>query len=944
MGLSAGAKLGPYEILSPLGAGGMGEVYRARDTKLNRHVALKVLPEALAHDAERMARFKREAQVLASLNHPNIAAIYGLEESDGLRALVMELVEGQTLAERIAGTQPLTPGPSPQGRGERTSGNIPPSAQGREPALKETKGWPAGPGEGSRRAPIQIEDALPIAKQIAEALEYAHERGIIHRDLKPANVKVTPEGTVKVLDFGLAKALDVDPTSSNLSNSPTLSPTLSFAATQAGVILGTAAYMSPEQARGKQVDRRADIWAFGCVIFEMLGGRKPFEGETVTDVLAAVVRAEPDLESLPGSTPPRIRELARRCLTKDPKQRLQAIGEARIAIEETISGSPLPSAPLPQGEGGPEGWVRVSPVRRALPWAIAGLLAVVAVWLAVGYIARAPKPQPVIRFEVPPPENTEFTSLGSFLSVSPNGQSVAFITESAANAPTSLWIRAFDNLTAEQIRGTDQAFLPFWSPDGSYVGFFANDNVEKVALSGGQPQTLCTGSVQRGGTWSQDGTILYSSQGNLYSVPDAGGTPTLVVTPDKARREGAYLYPQFLPDGKHFIFSVAAETGGISIAVGSLGSKEITRLGSAGSNAFYAPPGELLYLSGSTLMTRPFDAKALSFTGQAVPVAENVGELGGSQGYFSVSPSGVLAYQAGVSVTQNRMTWFNRDGKELGTLGPTGIYECPAISPDGDRIAVDVGPEGKADIWVYDLKRGTGSRLTFNPAYDFNPSWTPDGNQILFTSERNGPRDIYQKASNGLGATQLVYASKEAKSLDDVTPDGHYAIFDTGGGNGSQVLGVLPLTGERKPFTFVQGDFSASNAQFSPNGHYLAYVTNETGRSEVYVQTFPQHTGKWQISTAGGVNPAWSHDGKELYYLSPKNEMMAVGVSTNSATLQAGTPKLLFQAHIMPPSYWRSNYVVSPDGRRFLMLVPAGETKQSSITVVVNWPALIKKP
>jgi serine/threonine protein kinase len=470
--LTAGTKLGPYEIVSPLGAGGMGEVWRARDTKLNRDVALKVLPEVLAHDTERMARFQREAQVLAALNHPNIAAIYGLEESGATHALVMELVEGQTLAERIVGA------------------GLVPAQDGR----------PQG-------SPLR-DDALPIARQIAEALEYAHERGIIHRDLKPANIKITPEGAVKVLDFGLAKALDVDPSGSNLSNSPTLSPTLSIAATQAGVILGTAAYMSPEQARGKQVDRRADIWAFGCVFFEMLGGRRPFEGETVTDVLAAVVRAEPDLESLPGDTPSRIKELIRRCLTKDPKQRLRDIGEARIAIEETLSGPPSPLAPLPQGEGGPQGRVRVSRLRRALPWALAGVLAVVGAILAAGYIARAPKPHPVIRFEVPPPENTEFTSLGSFLSVSPDGQSVAFSTQSTASAPYTLWVRAFDSLTSNQIQGTDQAFLPFWSPDGHYVGFFANDKVEKVALSGGQPQTLCTGSVQRGGTWSQDGTIL----------------------------------------------------------------------------------------------------------------------------------------------------------------------------------------------------------------------------------------------------------------------------------------------------------------------------------------------------------------------------------------------------------------------------------------------------
>ena len=918
--MNAGKKLGPYEIVAPLGAGGMGEVYRARDTKLNRDVALKVLPEALAHDSERMARFQREAQVLASLNHPNIAAIHGLEESNNIRALVMELVEGQTLAERIGATRPLTPSPSPQGRG-----------------------WPTGSGEGARGSALPLDDALPMAKQITDALEYAHEHGIIHRDLKPANIKITPEGTVKVLDFGLAKALDVDPTGSNLSNSPTLSPTLSFAATQAGVILGTAAYMSPEQARGKQVDRRADIWAFGCVLFEMLGGRRPFEGETVTDVLAAVVRAEPDLDSLPADTPPRIKELIRRCLAKDPKQRLQAIGEARIAMEETISGSPSPPALLPQaGEGGPQGRVRVSPLRRALPWALAGLLAVVAVIFAIGYVGRAPKPQPVIQFAFSAPENTSFPTLSTFMSLSPDGRELAFNAQSQPDAPSTLWVRPLDSLTAEQIPGTKGAFLPFWSPDGRYIGFFADTKLEKVELSGGPPQTLYDAIVGRGGAWNRDGTILFSNQGKLYSVPDAGGTPTLVAAPDKARHEAAYVLPQFLPDGRHFLCAIGGKVP--SVGVGTLGSKKITRLMEADSKGLYAPPGELLYLSGSTLLARPFDAKALRFTGQAVPVAQSVGTIQGSMfGFFSASAPGVLAYQTAPSVVNNQMAWFNRDGKQLGTLGPAGIYECPAISPDGNKIAVDVGPEGKADIWVYDLKRGTGSRLTFNSAYDLNPVWSPDGKRILFTSERNGSRDIFEKASNGLGTTQLVYASKVPKSLNDVTPDGRYAIYDTGG-SATQELGVLPLGDDHKPFAFIQGKFSASNAQFSPNGRYLAYASNETGKVEVYVQTFPQHLGKWQISTAGGVDPVWGHDGKELYFLDPKNNLMSVEVNTNSSAFQAGIPKLLFQAHIMPTYYWRSNFVVSPDGQRFLMLVPAGDSKPSPITVVVNWPALLKKP
>ena len=893
MGLSSGTKIGPYEIVSPLGAGGMGEVYRARDTKLNRDVALKVLPETLSHDAQRMARFEREAQLLASLSQPNIATIHGLEDSGNIRALVMELVEGQTLAEIIAA-----------------------------------------------RHAVPVSDALPMAKQITEALEYAHDHGIIHRDLKPANVKVTPDGTVKVLDFGLAKALDVDASGSNLSNSPTLSPTLSVAATQAGVILGTAAYMSPEQAKAKNVDRRTDIWAFGCVLFEMLTGKRTFEGEDLTETVVALMRNEPDWEALPADTPPRIKELIRRCLAKDPKQRLQAIGDARIAIEEVISGvgAGLVPARTENVQGRPQG----SPLRRALPWAVAGLLAAALIGSVVLGKFSAPAPQPVIRFTVPAPENMQFPDVvGSMMSVSPDGKQVAFMAQPRPDAPPTLWVRALDSLTARQIQEAEGG-APFWSPDGQYIGFSTNAGLEKVAFSGGPPQTLCAASVVRGATWNPDGTILFSSRGSLYSLPEAGGTPVLVVSPDKAHGETGYVLPQFLPGGRHFIFTIVGK--GFSVGAGLLGSKKITHLVAADSDALYAPPGELLYLTGSTLMARPFDANTLRFTGQAVPIAENVGQVQGAPyAYFSVSPSGVLAYQTALSVKQNRMAWFNRDGKELGKLGPPGIYECPAISPDGTKVAMDVGPEGKADIWVYDLKRGTGSRLTFNPAYDFNPVWSSDGKRIFFSSERKGQRDIYEKASNGLGTTQLVYASKVPKSLNDVSPDGRYAIYDTGGA-ATQELGVLPLGGDHKPFAFVQGKFSAANAQFSPNGHYLAYASNETGRSEVYVQTFPEHLGKWQISTAGGVDPVWGHDGKELYYLDPKNQLMAAQVDTHSPTFQAGIPKALFQAHIMPPSYWRSNFVVSPDSQRFLMLMPPGETKPSPITVVVNWPALLKKP
>jgi len=888
-------RIGQYLIVAKIGEGGMGEVYRARDPKLERDVALKILPAMLAHDSQSTARLEREARTLASLNHPNIAAIYGLEESDGLRALVMELVEGETLSERTRGTL------------------------------------------GSK--PLPEEEALPIAKQIADALEYAHEHGVIHRDLKPANVKITPQGAVKVLDFGLAKVLSDPDATPTLAADPGNSPTLSVMETRAGVILGTAAYMAPEQAKGKQVDRRADIWAFGCVLFEMLAGKSAFEGETISDLLAAVIRGEPDWAALPETTPTTIRRLIRRCLVKEPKQRLRDIGDARIAIEETLSGAETEAAV----GGGISETKQASRLRRAVPWALGAatiIYAGVAAWLLL-------KPQPqqnAIRFTIAPPEGAELM-LGGEMSISPDGRTLAFVAQPGPSKPQALWLRALDSLSAQQVPGTDGAVDPFWSPDSQQLGFEAGGKLEKLAISGGAPQTLCDANAFAGGTWNRDGVILFSSSGGtLFQVSDTGGAPTLVLAPDSSRHETSDMYPQFLPDGRHFIFqALTTNNAGNFVEAGSLDSRTVERLAPVESKVVFAPPGYLFYTIERTLMARPFNARALRFTGSEVPIAQNVGITPFSRySYFSVSPAGVLAYGAATAGLINQPTWFNRAGEKLGTVGQTAVHTAPALSPDGTRFAVAIGEIGKRDIWIYDLKRGTASRLTFGPADNTNTTWSPDGSKIVFSSNQDGQYDIYQKAANGLGGTQPVFQSPDqAKHLDDLSADGRYAIYDTV--SAVTELWGLPLFGDRKPFLYVQGNFLAASAAFSPDGRYVAYMSSETGNFDVYVQTFPQQTDKWQISTAGGLQPMWNRNGKELFYLALDGKLMAVDVNTNAATFKAGIPRPLFQTQLATTYQGRNMYVVSPDGQRFLLLAPVGEADQEPITVVANWPSLLKK-
>ena len=902
MALTSGYRLGSYEILAAIGAGGMGEVYRARDAKLGRDVALKVLPEAFARDGERMARFQREAKVLASLNHSNIAAIYGFEDSGSTHGLVMELVEGPTLADRI------------------------------------------------KSGPIPIDEALRIGKQICEALEYAHERGIVHRDLKPANVKVTNDDAVKVLDFGLAKAIEGDVASIDISTSPTLTRM----ATMQGVLLGTAAYMSPEQAKGKPVDRRADIWAFGCVLYEMLTAKMAFSGETVTDTLAAVVMKDPDWSQLPANAPTRVRVLLQRCLQKDVKQRLQAIGEARITLDEILAGAPEPLEPT-------------SPARRwhhwALPWALFGataiaLAALVAVWK---FGPAKPSAAELMRFEIPAPQETGDV----VFALSPDGRDLAF-TAPDSGGVFRLWVRPLNSLDAHELTGavvtaTNPPF--FWSPDSRYLVFDGGGKLEKIDISGGPAQVLCdVPGIVVGGSWNKDGAIVFGqSPGVIMRVPASGGTATPVTALNPSRDETQHALPWFLPDGKHFVYHrTSSDPADDGDYIGSIdvapGKQDPQRLLATQYNAIYVPSadsnsGYLLYLaSGGALMAQPFDARSLKLTGEPTAVAEHV-QAFREFGYFSPSTDGKVVYTNAGSIRSEQITLFDREGKILGAVGQPASYGGLTISPDGSRAVADViDARGQISLWTIDFTRRTTTRLTFDSFDSTNPVWSPDGSKIIFSSNRNGAYDIYEKPSDGAGGETLLLRSASNKAPCAITRDGHFLIYEAQDPATTKLdLWVLPLGGAKQPYPLDKTPANGWEARLSPNDRWLTYVSDQSGRDEIYVRPFsPDASGaaasvegaQWQVSYGGGQVPTWSNDGKELYYATLDGKVMEVDVTTEPV-FQAGAPKFLFQ----PPLHVASlspGYTI--DGKRFVFLGPAEQSgqAQSAFNVVLNWQAGLK--
>jgi eukaryotic-like serine/threonine-protein kinase len=895
-----GQVVGQYRIVARIGAGGMGDVYRATDTRLNRDVALKILPGAYSSDPERMARFSREARVLASLNHPNVATIHGLEESAGVRALAMEFVEGRTLAERIA------------------------------------------------QGPVSLEEALPVARQIAEAIEYAHDRSIVHRDLKPANVIVTTDEKVKVLDFGLAKALEDSPGEQDISNSPTIT----MAATSAGIILGTAAYMSPEQARGKAADKRADVWAFGCVLFETLSGKRAFSGDTVSDTLAAVIRAEPDWSALPAETPARIRELLRRCLMKDPRSRLQAIGDARVVIEEILSGAAEEVWPA----GG------AAPARqRMVPWAVAGVCLVAALAILAWALMRHEDAGPlrIVAAQILPPSGTSFALLGTVgfgpPVLSPDGSKIAFVA-AGADGTRKLWVRSLGSVTLQALDGTEGASMQFWSPDSQNLGFFANAKLRRIPAAGGSPLDISDVSsvVIRGATWGANDVILFTPTvgSGLFEVHGnaSGGALQPVTHLDKSRKESSHRWPQFLPDGKHFLFfieSAIPENSGTYVA--SLDGGRPKQLLEGHRAALYVAPGYLLFLREGVLMAQRFDPNAFQISGDAAPIVDHV-EAGSAPffpGNFSASGVGsYLVYDAGTpSVAPIHLLWFDRAGTQLGEIEPPADYESPRFSPDGKKLAVTVVDSATSnfDLWIQDLAKGTRTRLTFGEgSVSIAPSWSPDGNTVEYQSNPEGRYSLYQKATSGTDEPTLLFSDDANERVPRSSRDGRYLIFQRQTPDGSPTqIWALQLFGDRKAFPVVRGHTDALAPDLSPDGKWLAYVSPESGRDEVYIVPFGREGGKWQVSTVGGDLPRWRADGKELFFLSQDNRMTSAEINESANGIEIGKVQPLFQTHVAPLASW--SYDVTPDGKKFVIVSEASQLGFAPVTLITNWTELLKQ-
>ncbi|MBI5835788.1 MAG: serine/threonine-protein kinase [Candidatus Eisenbacteria bacterium] len=894
MSLAPGSKLGPYDVLAPLGAGGMGEVWLARDPRLEREVAIKALPEAFARDPERLARFDREARLLASLHHPNIAGILGLEEVDGRRYLVLEYVEGPTLAERLS--------------------------QGQLP----------------------LAEAVDVCRQIATAVEAAHESGVIHRDLKPGNVKITPTGEVKVLDFGLAKggvaaASGSDP---NL----TASPTLTHAATMAGVILGTAAYMSPEQARGRGVDRRTDIWSFGCVLYECLTGQALFQGETVSDLIARILEREPDWSALPAATPVRVRELLRRCLRRDPKERLRDMGDARLELVEAMSSPPPEVAPA-AGEAAGRGRRRGRMAWFAIGLALVALSAGAA---AVARLALRPPGAGTLRVSVQAPDGLDLSGEVPDVTISPDGRTIVFAALDTTGT-RALWLRPLDSNTARRLPGTQGAVIPFWSPDSRQLAFFAGGELKRMTVQDEDIQVVCPAPNPRGGAWGRGDVIVFAPTGSgpLMRVAASGGEAQRATTLDSTRGETAHRFPCFLPDGRHFLYvALPGKDSQVATRMGETGAVRPGPIVLSSTGApVYAEPGYLLYNRQGTVVAQRFDGRSRRLRGSPQPVRGLVD----ASGSYSGSPV-VMASRAGVLVQRDvrsandRVDLLDISGKALSTLAlPENYYSTPRFSPDGTKLVLNSSHVGSnvSPLWMVDLRRGISSRFTFEGTFDSDGAWTPDGGRVIYGSARRKGREIYWRKADASGPeVRLAEVPNLFNDPSTVSPDGRFVVYRSLSGETGEDLWMLATDGKTPPAPLIRTRFNELDADISPDGRWIAYRSDESGRLEIYVASFPGLAEKTRVSNDGAapvLNSTatwvrWRRDGRALHFIGGDGQTIMQADVEPGAAFRAAAPRPLLR---LPRGFVDAD--ISPDGRQVVVCMPTGVEGRGAINLVMNW-------
>jgi Tol biopolymer transport system component len=889
MGLATGTKLGPYEIHSPLGAGGMGEVYRARDTRLERTVAIKILPAQFSSDPVRKQRFEREAKTISSLNHPHICVLYDVGHQDGMDYLVMECVEGETLAKRL------------------------------------------------EKGPLPLDQVLKYGAQIADGLDKAHHSSVVHRDLKPGNIMLTATGA-KLLDFGLAKPAVPLATAATLTVAMKQSPV-----TEQGTIVGTFQYMSPEQVEGKEVDGRSDIFSLGAVLYEMVTGKRAFEGKSQLSVASAILEKEPEpISAVKPMMPPALDHAVKKCLAKLPDERWQSASDLASELKWIAeSGS----------QAGVAGRASVGRSRReAAAWLLVAVLSVLLIGGGAAWWQASNRHAAPMYFHTSVPFAT------NDLALSPDGRTLAMVAYSAQANNYMLWTYEVGGHRTSWLEGTQGASYPFWSPDGKFIGFFADGKLKKVDVLGGQVQVLCDAPNGRGGTWNRDGVILFTPDSlglGLFRVSSSGGSPVEVTKPDTTRSEQSHRWPVFLPDGKHFIYLAANFIGQLennAIFLASLDSQERRLLVSTSANAAYAEPGYLLYLrDNKTLVAQPFDRRRYVLSGEPRALSEEVLYTPlVDRAVFGVSSGEVLVAQTGKFASLSQLTWLDRGGKPAGTVGMPGSYSNVHLSPDGRRVVTDqTDPDGrKLDIWIHEPAQGATTRLTFDPGADQAPIWSPDGKQILFGSNRKQLGfNLYLKNADGSGSDEQVADLGAAVVFPlDWSRDAKYILF----GKGNELWYLSWPERVAKPL--LQAKWTVRNAQFSPDGRWMAYASNETGNWEIYASSFPSGAGKWQVSSGGGQEPKWRQDGKELFYLSADGKMMAVAVKTGlpavaGASFKAGSPVALFQTHRRQPVSFLDvfSYDVSADGQRFLIATIVDQANAAPLSVLLNWASEMER-